>query len=180
MRDYSHGMKRKLGLIQALMTDPPVLILDEPTSGLDPLMIEAFSETVDELARSGRTTVFLSSHILSEVDRICQRIGLVRGGQLVAVRTLSELRAAAPRRLTIVFSTPVNGDVPPLPGATFAARDPQRWVLDVQGPLGDVIPRLGHLPVADVQLAAFTLDEAILRLLGHVHEDVPYREKGRP
>ena len=166
MRDYSHGMKRKLGLIQALMTEPPVLILDEPTSGLDPLMIEAFSETVDELARAGGTTVFLSSHILSEVDRICQRIGLVRGGQLVAVRTLSELRAAAPRRMTIVFSTPVNGDVPPLPGATFAARDPQRWVLDVQGPLGDIIPRLGHLPVADVQLAAFTLDEAILRLMG--------------
>ena len=172
MRDYSHGMKRKLGLIQALMTEPPVLILDEPTSGLDPLMIEAFSETVDELARAGGTTVFLSSHILSEVDRICQRIGLVRGGQLVAVRTLTELRAAAPRRMTIVFSTPVNGDVPPLPGATFAARDPQRWVLDVQGPLGDLIPRLGHLPVADVQLAAFTLDEAILRLMG---ADLPVR-----
>jgi ABC-type transporter Mla maintaining outer membrane lipid asymmetry ATPase subunit MlaF len=100
---YSHGMKRKLGLIQALMTEAPVLVLDEPTSGLDPLMIEAFSQTVDELARGGRTTVFLSSHILSEVDRICQRIGLVRGGQLVAVRTLKELRAAAPRRMTVSF-----------------------------------------------------------------------------
>jgi beta-exotoxin I transport system ATP-binding protein len=62
MRDYSHGMKRKLGLIQALMTEPRVLILDEPTSGLDPLMIEAFSETIDELARSGHTTIFLSAH----------------------------------------------------------------------------------------------------------------------
>ena len=165
MRDYSHGMKRKLGLIQALMTEAPVLILDEPTSGLDPLMIEAFSETVDELARSGRTTVFLSSHILSEVDRVCQRIGLVRGGQLVAVRTLSELRAAAPRRMTISFATPVNGDMPALPGATLVSREPGRWVLDVRGPLGDIIPRLGSLPVADVQLAAFTLDEAILRLM---------------
>ena len=125
------------------MTEPPVLILDEPTSGLDPLMIEAFSETVDELARAGRTTVFLSSHILSEVDRICQRIGLVRGGQLVAVRTLSELRAAAPRRMTVMFSTPVNGDMPVLPGATLVTREPARWVLDVQGPLGDIIPRLG-------------------------------------
>jgi ABC-2 type transport system ATP-binding protein len=165
MRDYSHGMKRKLGLIQALMLEPQVLILDEPTSGLDPFMIEAFSETVDELARSGRTTVFLSSHILSEVDRICQRIGLVRGGQLVAVRTLSELRAAAPRRMTVTFSTPVNGDMLMLAGATLVSREPSRWVLDVQGPLGEIIPRLGHLPVADVQLAAFTLDEAILHLL---------------
>jgi ABC-2 type transport system ATP-binding protein len=184
MRDYSHGMKRKLGLIQALMGEPPVLILDEPTSGLDPLMIEAFSETLDELARSGRTTVFLSSHILSEVDRMCQRIGLIRGGQLVAVRTLSELRAAAPRRMTVRFSTPVNGDMPSLPGATLVTREPSRWVLDVQGPLGDIIPQLGHLPVADLQLAAFTLDEAILRLLGHaerhVQKDVPYEGAARP
>jgi ABC-2 type transport system ATP-binding protein len=165
MRDYSHGMKRKLGLIQALMLEPPVLILDEPTSGLDPLMIEAFSDTIDELARSGPTTVFLSSHILSEVARICQRIGLVRGGQLVAVRTLSELRAAAPRRMTVTFSSPVDGDMPTLPGATIVSREPVRWVIDVQGPLGDIIPRLGHLPMADVQLAPFTLDDAILRLL---------------
>ena len=166
MRDYSHGMKRKLGIVQALMTDAPVLILDEPTSGLDPLMIEAFAETVDELARSGRTTVFLSSHILSEVDRVCQRIGLVRGGHLVAVRTLSELRAAAPRRMTVLFSTPVNGDMPDLPGAALVLREPALWVVDVQGPLGEIIPRLAHLPIADVRLAAFTLDEAILRLLG--------------
>jgi ABC-2 type transport system ATP-binding protein len=165
MRDYSHGMKRKLGLVQALMMEPPVLILDEPTSGLDPLMIEAFGETVDELARAGGTTVFLSSHILSEVDRICQRIGLVRGGQLVAVRTLSELRASAPRRMTVSFATPVHGDMPVLPGATLVSREPVRWVLDVQGPVGGIIPRLSHLPVADVELAAFTLDEAILRLM---------------
>jgi ABC-2 type transport system ATP-binding protein len=184
MRDYSHGMKRKLGLIQALMTEAPVLILDEPTSGLDPLMIEAFSETMDDLARTRGTTVFLSSHILSEVERTCQRIGLVRGGTLVAVRTLRELRAAARRRMTITFSMPVNGDVPPLPGATVAAREPSRWVLDVQGPLGEIIPRLAHLPLADVQLAAFTLDETILRLLGHdskdrpVQRDVPDRGTG--
>jgi ABC-2 type transport system ATP-binding protein len=178
MRDYSHGMKRKLGLIQALMLNAPVLILDEPTSGLDPLMIEAFGETVDELTRSGGTTVFLSSHVLSEVDRICQRISLVRAGQLVAVRTLSELRAAASRRVTVSFSTPVNGNIPPLPGAIVVSREPSQWVLDVRGPLGDIIPRLATLPVADVQLAAFTLDDAILRLLGHVQQDVPNQEAG--
>src|SRR5262245_10682871 len=83
MRDYSHGMKRKLGIVQALMGDPPVLILDEPTSGLDPLMIEAFAETIDELARSGRTTVLLSSHVLSEVERVCTRIALIRAGKRV-------------------------------------------------------------------------------------------------
>ena len=111
MRDYSHGMKRKIGIVQALMSDAPVLILDEPTSGLDPLMIEAFCETLDELARAGRTTIFLSSHVLSEVDRVCDRIALIRNGRLVAVRTMSELRLETPRRVTVLFSRPVDASV---------------------------------------------------------------------
>jgi ABC-type multidrug transport system ATPase subunit len=165
MRDYSHGMKRKLGLIQALMTDAEVLILDEPTSGLDPLMIEAFSETIDELARAGRTTVFMSSHILSEVDRVCQRIGLVRHGRLVAAHTLAEMRSNAPRRVTIHFSRPVCGDVPTIAGVTVVSREPQQWIIEVQGPLGALVSSLSGLPVADMSVDAFTLEDTILRLL---------------
>jgi ABC-2 type transport system ATP-binding protein len=164
MREYSHGMKRKLGLIQALMSDPRVLILDEPTSGLDPLMIEAFNETIDELARSGRTAVLLSSHVLSEVDRVCARIGLIRTGRLAAVQTLRELRAATPRRLTVLFSQPVTSAVPTLAGWDVVTREPQRWVIDVRGPVGEFVTRLGGLPVADVSLAPFALEDAILRL----------------
>jgi ABC-2 type transport system ATP-binding protein len=163
MRDYSHGMKRKLGLLQALMTEPPVLVLDEPTSGLDPLMIEAFGETIDELARSGRTTVMLSSHVLSEVDRVCGRIGLVRGGRLVAVQTLSELRAATPRRLTVLFSQPVDGEIPHTAGWVVVTREPTRWVIDVRGPIGAFVSSLSGLPVADITLAPFALEDAILR-----------------
>jgi ABC-2 type transport system ATP-binding protein len=164
MRDYSHGMKRKLGIVQALMTGAPVLILDEPTSGLDPLMIEAFAETVDELARDGRSTVFLSSHILSEVERMCQRIGLIRNGRLVAVRTLGELRASAPRRVTVTFSAPVTTEPPA--GVLVIDREPQRWVIDVAGPLGPLLVAISALPVADVDVAPFTIDDAILRLMG--------------
>jgi beta-exotoxin I transport system ATP-binding protein len=163
MRDYSHGMKRKLGLLQALMTDPPVLVLDEPTSGLDPLMIEAFGETIDELARSGRTTVLLSSHILSEVDRVCGRIGLIRNGRLVAVQTLSELRAATPRRLTVLFSRPVDAPVPTAPGWIVLTHEPQRWVIDVRGPIGAFVSSLAGLPIADISLAPFALEDALLR-----------------
>ena len=163
MRDYSHGMKRKLGIIQALMTEAPVVILDEPTSGLDPLMIGAFAETIDEIARGGRTTVFLSSHILSEVDRICQRIGLIRGGGLAAVRTLGELRAEAPRRVVVTFSRAVCADRE-LP-ARVIARDPQRWELEVDGPLGPLVSALAPLPVADLTETPFTLEETILRLM---------------
>ena len=164
MRDYSHGMKRKIGLIQALMTDAPVLILDEPTSGLDPLMIEAFCETIDELARAGQTTIFLSSHVLSEVDRVCDRIALIRNGHLVAVRTLSELRLATPRRVTVLFSRPVDAGVVLAPDLTIVTREPQRWVIEARGPIGALVAALGHLPVADISIAAFGLEEAILHL----------------
>jgi ABC-2 type transport system ATP-binding protein len=166
MRDYSHGMKRKLGLIQALMGEPRVLILDEPTSGLDPLMIEAFSETLDELARSSRTTVMLSSHVLPEVDRVCGRIGLIRKGRLAAVQTLAELRAATPRRLTVLFAQPVSVDVPVMPGWDVIAREPHRWVIDVRGPIGEFVTKLAGLPVRDISLAPFALEDAILRLFG--------------
>jgi ABC-2 type transport system ATP-binding protein len=166
MRDYSQGMKRKLGVVQALMTDAPVLILDEPTSGLDPLMIEAFAETIDELARSGRTTVFLSSHVLSEVDRMCQRIALIRGGRLAAVRTLADLRASAPRRVTLTFSQPVNGVAPAIEGVALVTREPQRWVMDVTGPLGPLVSSVSGLPVHDLVLAPFALEETVLALYG--------------
>jgi ABC-2 type transport system ATP-binding protein len=163
MRDYSHGMKRKLGIIQALMTEAPILILDEPTSGLDPLMIEAFGETIAEIARSGRSTVFLSSHVLSEVDRVCQRIGLVRSGRLVAVRSLREMRASARRRLAIRFAAPVSGDPALPPGVTLVQREPQCWTFDVQGPAGPLLQALAHLPIEDLDLSAFSTDE-LLRL----------------
>jgi len=164
MREYSQGMKRKLGIVQALMTDAPVLILDEPTSGLDPLMIEAFGETIDELARDGRATVFLSSHVLSEVDRTCQRIAVVRGGRLVTVQTLAALRASTPRRITVSFSQAVVPDLDDAAGITVVARDPDRWVLDVRGPLGGLLSRLAGFPVRDLSETALTPEEAILRL----------------
>jgi len=164
MREYSQGMKRKLGIVQALMTDAPVLILDEPTSGLDPLMIEAFSETIDELAREGRATVFLSSHVLSEVDRTCQRIGVIRGGRLVAVRTLADLRASTARRITVSFAEAVSPDLAGAAGITIVRLEPERWVLDVRGPLGGLLARLNGFPVRDLSETTFTPEEAILRL----------------
>jgi ABC-2 type transport system ATP-binding protein len=157
-------MKRKIGIIQALMSEAPVLVLDEPTSGLDPLMIEAFLETIDELKREGRTTIFLSSHVLSEVERCCDRIGLIRAGRLVAVREMRELQQLAPRRVTIEFSQPVNGHLPSLPQATLVHAGPRQWVLEVRGPLGPVLAGLAPLPVHDLQVEAFKLEDYVLQL----------------
>jgi ABC-2 type transport system ATP-binding protein len=164
LRDQSHGMKRKIGIVQALMGEAPLLILDEPTTGLDPLMIEAFLETIDELRRGGRTTVFLSSHVLAEVERVCDRIGLIRCGRLVAVRPIQELRRLSPRRVTVDFSRDVDGQVPALPEATLVSSSPRRWVLEARGPLGGVLAALAHLPVHDVQVEPFKLEDYVLRL----------------
>jgi ABC-2 type transport system ATP-binding protein len=83
--EYSHGMRQKVGLVQALQHDPAVVILDEPTEGLDPLVQETFFALVSEASEAGRT-VFLSSHVLSEVQRACERVAIVRGGRLVTVK----------------------------------------------------------------------------------------------
>ena len=116
-------MKRKIGIIQALMGRAPVIILDEPTAGLDPLMIQAFGETLTDLKRQGDTTVFLSSHVLAEVESTCDRIGVVRGGHMVTVGTVEELKRTTPRQVRVEFSSPI---------ARRASRSPRG-----HGPFGD-------------------------------------------
>src|SRR4029450_11162324 len=100
--EYSHGMKQKVGLVQALQHDPEVVILDEPTEGLDPLVQETFFALVSEASEAGRT-VFLSSHVLSEVQRACKRVAIVRGGRLVTVEAVAALREARARRARASF-----------------------------------------------------------------------------
>ncbi len=106
IRSLSHGNKQKLGLIQAFMHKPELLILDEPTIGLDPLMQQEFYRLIAEVKGEGRT-VFLSSHIMPEVERVCDRVGIIREGQLIAVEKVEALKARALRRLEIHFATPV-------------------------------------------------------------------------
>jgi ABC-2 type transport system ATP-binding protein len=106
IRSLSHGNKQKIGLVQAFMHKPELLILDEPTSGLDPLMQQEFCRLVAAAKAAGRT-VFLSSHILPEVERMCDRVGIIREGRVVAVETVEALKARALRRLEIHFAAPV-------------------------------------------------------------------------
>jgi ABC-2 type transport system ATP-binding protein len=164
IRDLSHGMKRKLGIVQALMSAPRIAILDEPTSGLDPLMIEAFAEVVSDLKRGGRTAVFLSSHVLSEVEKTCDRVAIVRDGRLMAVRTVGELRATLPRRVTIRFAERRSDPLPSLPGVRVVSAEGDRSVLEVSGPLGPLVERLGGLSVADIDVRAPSLEDYVLGL----------------
>ena len=100
--DLSKGNRQKLGLVQAMMHDPRVLILDEPTSGLDPLMQAVFYEQIQQLKTQG-TAVFLSSHDLAEVRKMCDRVGFIRQGQLVAEQTITELQQLSTHRFDITF-----------------------------------------------------------------------------
>jgi ABC-2 type transport system ATP-binding protein len=127
-------------------------------------MIEAFAEEISELSAAGRTTVFLSSHVLSEVERICSRIALIRRGSLVTVRTLDELRSTHPRRVTILFSQLVSAPIPVLGGVTTVSRRDCEWVLDVPGTLGPLIAALGGLPVDDIRYSTPTLEDIVLEL----------------
>ena len=107
IKTLSHGNRQKIGLIQAFMNKPELLILDEPTIGLDPLMQQEFYRLIGEVKAEGRT-VFLSSHIMPEVERVCDRVGIIHEGRLIAVEDIDVLKARAIRRLEIHFATPVS------------------------------------------------------------------------
>jgi len=106
--DLSSGNRQKVGIIQAFMNRPQLLIMDEPSSGLDPLVQRQFQAMMREVASEGRS-IFLSSHTLSEVQRAADRVGIIRHGVLIAVETVSSLRSKAIRRVELQFDEPVDG-----------------------------------------------------------------------
>jgi len=101
IKTLSRGNRQKIGLISALMHDPELLIFDEPTSGLDPLMQSAFNSILQEHKQRGKT-VFISSHLLSEIQEVCDKVAFIREGNLIAVRELSEITASSPKHLRLV------------------------------------------------------------------------------
>lgn len=109
IRTLSHGNKQKIGLVQALMHRPRLIILDEPTIGLDPLMQQEFYHLIAEVKKEGRTA-FISTHILPEAERICDRVGIIRNGKLATVEDVNQLKARALREIEIYFDKPVSPD----------------------------------------------------------------------
>jgi beta-exotoxin I transport system ATP-binding protein len=161
--ELSHGMKRKFGILQALMGRPSLLILDEPTSGLDPLMIEAFAQTVHELKTDGRTTVFLSSHVLSEVERLCDRVGIIRRGRLARQTSIADVRHETRRHVRVFFNR--NAPPPPSSLAEVVRRSEGRhWEIEWHGALGTLIDALGGLGVTDIEIDPFKLEDYVLEI----------------
>ena len=165
MADLSSGNKRKLGLIQAFMHRPELLILDEPTSGLDPLVQHEFYHLIDEAREAGQT-VFLSSHVLPEVQRVCDRVAFIREGELVALEDVSELTGRAVREIEVVFSEEVPAArFEGVPGVTQVAvngKGATTLRLTVTGPLDAAIKKLAEFAVLDVTIREPDLEDVFL------------------
>src|SRR6202521_4994279 len=164
-RQYSTGNKRKVVLIQAFMHRPRLLILDEPTSGLDPLNQHEFDSMVKEVRDEGRT-VFLSSHILSEVEKTCTRVGIIRAGSIVRIGGVAEVKAIKRYEITITFadSVPVEA-FKTLEGVVeVEALDQGRTVrLTMQGPADAVIKAAARYPVVSLTSHEPSLEDIFLR-----------------
>ena len=164
-RQYSSGNKRKIGLIQAFMHRPRLLILDEPTSGLDPLNQQEFDRMVKEVRDDGRT-IFLSSHILTEVERTCTRVGIIREGRLVRVGGVAELKAIKRYEVTITFAQAVPVEAfKALEGVeqVEALADGQTLRLTVSGELDAVVKAAAQHAVVTLTSHEPSLEDIFLR-----------------
>ena len=164
VRSYSKGNRQKLSLIAALMTRAEVLILDEPTAGLDPLMERTFRQCMIESKRLGQT-VFLSSHILSEVEAVCDRVGILRDGELLQLGTLAELRHLSALTIHVTFDGPPP-DLRGVPGVNNVVVDGQRLSCELTGPIGPLLQALAPWRVHELLSAKPSLEELFLSHYG--------------
>jgi ABC-2 type transport system ATP-binding protein len=166
MRAYSTGNKRKIGLILALMHKPELLVLDEPSSGLDPLMQQTFNQMMLEARDEGRT-VFLSSHVLSEVQAICDRVGILRQGKLEAVERVDKLTHVDFRWITVRFREPfAASNLVNVPGATEVKLNGNTLKLRLTGDFDPLLRAIDGQYVEDLRVQEPTLEEIFLNYYG--------------
>jgi ABC-2 type transport system ATP-binding protein len=164
-REYSHGNKQKLGLVQAFMHKPAVFILDEPTSGLDPLNQQEFYKMVAERRAEGRT-VFLSSHILPEVEQTCDRVAIIREGRLVKIDYVSSLKDIRQHEVDITFAGPASVEwFKNVAGVARVAQgaDEHTMQLNVNGALTEIIQIAGEHHATNIDTHEPSLEEVFLR-----------------
>ncbi len=163
IHDLSHGNKQKIGLVQAFMHDPELLILDEPTQGLDPLVQQTFYAMVQEERERRGAAVFLSSHVMPEVERICDRVGIIREGKLATVADIGALKAKALRRVEFHFDAPVPAEAfERLPGVKDVSAHGDSVLLSVEGDLDAVVKEAARHRVVSLETREPNLEEAFL------------------
>src|SRR5437588_3259824 len=166
-KELSKGNKQKVGLVIALQHRPELLVLDEPTSGLDPLVQQAFYALVREAKAEGRT-VFLSSHILSEVERTCDRVAIIREGRLIKVDRVEALRDLAHHQVEIRFAGEVPmGAFAALPGVSDVTTEDHILRMRVSGPITPVVREAAAYELLDFVSREPSLEETFLAMYGH-------------
>jgi ABC-2 type transport system ATP-binding protein len=164
-RTYSKGNRQKIALVAALASNAELLLLDEPTSGLDPLMESVFQQCIQDIRREGRT-VLLSSHILAEVEALCDRVSIIRLGSTVETGTLTELRHLTRTSISVETAQPIAG-IDVLPGVHDAVVNRTHARFDVDAPHLDAVMRqLAALGVRSITSTPPTLEEMFLRHYG--------------
>jgi ABC-2 type transport system ATP-binding protein len=162
VRELSKGNRQKIGLVLAFMHRPEPLVLDEPTSGLDPLIQREFENLLRETAAQGRT-VFLSSHELGEVQRVADRLAIIKEGRLVAQDTVDGLRRAAPKKMEVRFRRPADvAALNAIAGIAVTASDGPHVTLDITGEIGPVLKVIASQDPVDLIARPADLDELFL------------------
>ena len=164
-RAYSKGMKQKLAIIQAFINDPELLVLDEPTLGLDPLMQRQFYDLLLEEKANGKT-VFLSSHILTEVERVCDRVGILHNGRLVAIERVADLKLKKVRRMELFLTRPLPPEEIKLEGVEILNVNDKQIELKVSGNIPRLLEQLCQLPIEDLAFPEATLEDTFMEFYG--------------
>lgn len=170
IKTLSRGNKQKVALIAALMHKPDLLILDEPTSGLDPLIQAEFNKIINEHKKAGRSA-FISSHVLSEVQQICDEVGFIKEGKLIATKPLKHILRAAPKQVKVSLKGKVVADFTKLPGAKNIERLDNTIAFSFTGNNAQLIKYLSTLAIDDIAITEADLEEVFMSLYesGAVH-----------
>ena len=160
-KNLSSGNKQKLGVILALMKEPKVLIFDEPTVSLDPLLQNSVHQLLKEYQKRG-TTIFISSHNLSEVDRICNRVGIIKAGKMIAVEDIKGLKEKRMHTISIDFATKVTKEEIRMAEIQRIDEIGDGFLLDVKGDINPVLKKLTGYPIKDIEISHATLEEIFL------------------
>ena len=159
IEDMSLGNKKKVGIVQGLLHEPRLIILDEPTSGLDPLMQRTFFDLIQRENKRGATVLF-SSHILGEVQRICDRVAIIKEGRIVNTQKIADLRKNTYKKVRVTAQQPLQGFV--LPGAASLQIDDQQASFIYSGDCNVLMSALAALPLQDVDVAEPDLEEIFM------------------
>lgn len=174
VRDYSRGMRQKIGVIQAFQHDPELAILDEPTEGLDPLMQHAFYALLDDQRAKGRT-IFFSSHVLSEVERVCDRVAIIRSGHLMALQNVEELLARRKKKVELRWRGAAP-DLAGIPGLADVEVKGDRMRATLLGDVSGFVRAIASPSLEDLTIEPARLEEAFLEY--YAGDDASEEQRG--